>query len=278
MAHTLKRLLSPILNGIVDRWEKATRQGRTRRFTRRLVGPGDLVFDVGANLGARTTLYLEMGARVVAVEPIAQCVEHLLERLGSHPRCTVLPCALGEREGKATIRFSSEATNMASLSEEWIQAVGNSTRLGETGGWQETQEVDMTTLDRLVSDYGLPAFCKIDVEGYEEQVLNGLSRPLPLLSFEFTPERPRAAENVMRRLQALADYEYNYSLSERSQMVFRRWQTSDTFARFLREKATRTGVYGDVYARRIPPESAQALSGNSSAAPSQSETEPEKDA
>ena len=47
----------------------------------------------------------------------------------------------------------------------------------------------MTTLDTLVAEYGEPAFCKIDVEGFEVEALKGLSRPLRALSFEYGPPR-----------------------------------------------------------------------------------------
>ena len=48
-------------------------------------------------------------------------------------------------------------------------------------------DVEVTTLDRLIAIYGAPTFCKIDVEGSELQVLEGLTEALPALSFEFLP-------------------------------------------------------------------------------------------
>jgi FkbM family methyltransferase len=45
----------------------------------------------------------------------------------------------------------------------------------------------MTTLDELIGKHGVPVFIKIDVEGFEEAVLQGLSQPVRALSFEFTP-------------------------------------------------------------------------------------------
>ena len=56
------------------------------------------------------------------------------------------------------------------------------------GEWADHAVVPVTTLDALIDRYGLPAFCKIDVEGFEEAVVRGLSRPIPSVSFEFTPE------------------------------------------------------------------------------------------
>src|SRR5689334_4646326 len=52
-------------------WTKA--DDERLRFYRQFVGPGDLVFDVGANVGHVTKVFLRAGARVVAIEPQSIC-------------------------------------------------------------------------------------------------------------------------------------------------------------------------------------------------------------
>jgi hypothetical protein len=61
----------------------------------------------------------------------------------------------------------------------------------------------MTTLDELISAHGSPAFCKIDVEGYEAEVLAALSQPIAALSFEFTPEVRAVALECVDRLSRI---------------------------------------------------------------------------
>ena len=130
------------------RW---TRQDELRRqFYGQFVGPGDLVFDVGANVGNRTKVFLKLGCRVVAFEPQASCVGTLRKLYARNGSFTLVEEALGSRPG----RFRRH-------------------------DWTQTQPVTVTTLDQAVSCHGLPRFIKIDVEGFELEALAGLSTPAP---------------------------------------------------------------------------------------------------
>ena len=80
--------------------------------------------------------------------------------------------------------------------------------------WREEVEVEVTTLDALIAAHGVPAFCKIDVEGYEHAVLEGLSRPLPGLSLEYLPAALDPALVAIARLNRLATYRFNRSVGE----------------------------------------------------------------
>lgn len=119
------------------------------------------MFDIGANHGNRTELFLDLGLRVVAVEPQPDCVEILRGRFGTS--IELISAAVGAKPGRAELRVATYHT-LASLSDEWIDEVRRSGRFSEFE-WPEVMEVDVLTLDSLVERYGVPDFCKIDVEG-----------------------------------------------------------------------------------------------------------------
>jgi FkbM family methyltransferase len=201
---------------------------------------------VGANEGQRTTVFLELGARVVVVEPQAGCQQRLRRRFGREPRVVLVAKALGAEPGTAEMQIS-DADMLSSLSREWIARVSDSGRFSDYA-WDRRQTVEITTLDRLLAEHGTPAFCKVDVEGFEDQVFQGLSRPLRAVSFEFTPEYLQAALRSTARLAGLGSVRFNYSLGESMRLELAEWVAEKEIVRCLETLPDRT-VFGDVYAR-----------------------------
>jgi FkbM family methyltransferase len=217
---------------------------RGRRFYRQWIGPGDLCFDVGANVGDRARLFLALGARVVAVEPQPACVAAL--RAIGDERLAIEEVALGAGPGSATLRIA-DASTISSLAEGWIEQVRESGRFAGND-WSETLEVSISTLDDLIARHGVPAFCKIDVEGYEAEVLAGLSRTVPCLSFEFTPEWADSAERSLAHLVTLGFTRFNFSIGESLRLEWREWRDADALRTFLSAAPRDALFFGDAYA------------------------------
>jgi hypothetical protein len=113
--------------------------------------------------------------------------------------------------------------------------------------WNRTVDVDATTIDRLIERFGLPALVKIDVEGAEPQVLDGLSCAVPVLSFEYLPGLLEAVERSTARLNTLGAYLFNWSSGESYRLAERAWlSAADLMGALRTERAQRTS--GDVYA------------------------------
>jgi FkbM family methyltransferase len=217
------------------------------RLYRRFLQPGDLAFDVGAHVGNHTRCFARLGARVVAIEPQAELVAWLRFQFRSEPRVTVLDRALAAEPGAARIYASPRTPTVTTLSRDWIEEVRKADSFVRMS-WQEAAEVSTTTLDALIARYGLPAFCKIDVEGFEAEVLRGLSQPLLALSFEFVPAAVEVAAEALRLLERLAAYRYNLSLGETHRFIWPEWRDADAASGWLRSAAA-NGRSGDVYAR-----------------------------
>jgi FkbM family methyltransferase len=212
----------------------------------RFLGPGDLVFDIGAHVGDRISSFRRLGGRVVALEP--QPGPGRLLRLihGRDPDVTLVRAALSDREGTLTFHVNSANPTVSTASDAFVRAAdGASGWEGQV--WDRTIVVPCLTLDRLIEDYGRPAFVKIDVEGFEDRALAGLSAPLPALSFEFTTIAREVAQRCLDRLAALGAYRFDLALGESQQLVFKRWVAPDEMAAYLRGLPHEANS-GDVYA------------------------------
>jgi FkbM family methyltransferase len=163
------------------------------------VRPGDLVFDIGANVGQKTEVFLACGARVVAVEPNPLCRPILDYEFGSNKDVTLVGKAVGAQEGELDLNIVGIATT-ASVLDDW-KYLG----AGYDGGGEARKvTVAVTTLDSLIAEFGVPDFVKIDVEGFEPEVMKGLSRPVPLISFEYGAEAG-FGQRLMACLSRLAE-------------------------------------------------------------------------
>jgi FkbM family methyltransferase len=220
---------------------------RMTRFYKEFLGPGDLGFDIGAHAGNRVRAWRALGARVVAVEPQPDFQRLLRLLFGRDPQVTLVPDALGAQPGTARLGISTATPTVSSLSTDWMRTVATDRSFARVQ-WDRTVEVAVVTLDELITRFGEPAFCKIDVEGFELEVLRGLSRPLPALSFEYLPMAHDAALAVLDRVGELGDYRYRYSAIETMRWSGDRWLDAAELLALL-DRVRPLGRSGDVYAR-----------------------------
>jgi FkbM family methyltransferase len=199
-------------------WSSRTRREEAAKlaFYREIVAPGALAFDIGANVGVIARLLLGAGARVVAVEPQPQCVAELLAAGGDDRGLIVLPAVVGDAPGVATLHLGSHHA-ASSLRADWF---------GRRG---DTLDVPMLTLAALIERYGIPDYCKVDVEGAEERVFATLSHPLPLVSFEYLASEPERAAACVRRLAAGARAEINFTGTGVPRFVLEQWIAAEEF-------------------------------------------------
>jgi FkbM family methyltransferase len=220
---------------------------KLHNFYSQIIRPGDLCFDVGASYGYRTESFLKLGAKVIAVEPQLQPAKFLKLRFNNN--IVLVRKALGNKNDIKPMLISS-AGALSSLSENWVMEVKKKRFKSET--WKKKINIEVTTLDDLINRYGVPDFCKIDVEGYEYEVLQGLTKPIRLLSFEYTiPEFTDRAIMCINYLSNLGEINCNYSSGESLKFGLDDWQKPDAFILLFKELPVKNIIDGDIYVKFI---------------------------
>ncbi len=212
----------------------------------RFLKPGDLAFDIGSHVGDRIASFRRLGARVVALEPQPDCARVIRALYGGDPDVTLIEAACGPETGRMTLHVNSENPTVTTASPEFVRAAAG--QAGWEGQvWDRAIEVPVTTLDELIARHGLPAFVKIDVEGFEDAVLAGLGRMLPALSFEFTTIQRDVAYRCLQRLAAAGPYRFDLALGESQSLTFETWLSADEMTAHIRALPHEANS-GDVYA------------------------------
>lgn len=219
-------------------WSVADRRIIDRRqdeidFYRQLLSgfnEGDLIFDVGANHGYKADIFLRLGAKVVAVEPDEICQGILRQRFLTYrvkrKPLFIVPQAISDRSGIERMWVDAPGSAKNTLSQKWVETLrGDSKRFGHALDFGHWKQIETTTMERLIEQYGSPFFIKIDVEGHELSVLRRLQRPVPFLSFEVNlPEFKSEGLECIQVLSRLAPSgKFNFTPNCRSGLVLDPW-------------------------------------------------------
>lgn len=222
---------------------------KRRNFYLQFLKAGDTFFDVGANYGNRIIPLIDEGIKIIAIEPQVPCIKHLKKKFKN--KITILPYGLAEKEGIQKM-YISNARPLSSFSEEWIKATRQSGRFKKYR-WNKEQFTEMKTLDGLIKKYGKPQFIKIDVEGYELEVLKGLSQTVKTLSFEYTiPERKQSILDCIDRITEIGDKKavyFNYSVGESMHWAMDEWITAEKMKKEIEQDRFINSEFGDIYAK-----------------------------
>ena len=210
---------------------------------------GDLVFDVGTHVGDRVASFRRLGARVVAVEPQPAFVKVLKLIYGLRPDVMIEAMAAGDKLGTADLLINTDNPTVSTASRDFVNAARDAPGWQEQS-WTKTIRVPVTTLDALIERHGVPAFIKIDVEGFEAEALAGLARPVKALSFEFTTIQRDVARACVERCRALGYARFNAALGESQTLALTDWITGDAIAHWL-DELPQAANSGDIYAALV---------------------------
>ena len=245
--HLIRRAAG-ITRSLITYYGPVWRRGRMEAFYRQFLQTGDLAFDIGAHVGNRVRIFRRIGARVIAVEPQPDFVSVLRLLYGRDQNVLIEASGVAAGPGEGRLHLSTRTPTVSTFADSWMNDVQTDRRFQRIR-WDTVISVPLVSLDELISRHGEPQFCKIDVEGFEHEVLQGLSQPIAALSFEYIPVAIDRATACLERISALGDYRYRHSRVETHSWADRGWLEPEAMIELL-------GAFpaddrsGDVYAVR----------------------------
>lgn len=194
------------------------------------------------------SIHLKLDCKVVAVEPQPDCADFL--RWKFCDKFVLIQKGMSDHDGEEEMNIS-ESHTISSFANDWVDAVSKSGRF-QGSSWEKKMRIEMSTLDKVIKQFGEPVFIKIDVEGYEPTVIRGLSKSVRFISFEYTvPEQVNKVEECLNHLSAIdSHYKFNYSTGETFEFSLPEWVPAEEMRKVIASTQFMSFSNGDVYAKK----------------------------
>ena len=207
----------------------------------------NLIFDIGANGGKTVSEFILVADKVVCFEPNPTLANSLRSRFVDNS-VIVDERGVSNKNGTQTFKISN-ADTISTLSDDWI----NNSRF--TGGynWDNHIQIETTTLNSIIDEYGIPDYIKIDVEGHEYEVLTSFNKLLPntLFSFEWAEEQKSKIDLTIQHLNKIG---YNFfGYTEADEVMFEGdiiWEKFENFKLIESLDPDRKEKWGMIYFKK----------------------------
>ena len=209
----------------------------------KLINKGDLYFDIGAHLGEKSKPFIEKKIRTIMVEPLPICVKTLKKLYSKNSIVKIIPKGLGSKNTKKILSINKQMPTVSTFAKHWKS--GRFSNLT----WSEKTQIQITTLDALIKKFGDPQYIKIDVEGYELNVLKGLSKKSGIISFEITSEFFSDAIKCLKYLKKLSYNSFTFSIGEQKKF-FSDWSDYKTIINLIKKEIKKDKLFwADIYCK-----------------------------
>lgn len=173
----------------------------------------NLIFDIGFNRGDFTEVAFDKypNARVIGVEANSNLANYGRQRFQGK-NIEVLNNLVSDSEEDKVDFYISGSDGISTASKDFIEnsrfTKGSKNLKPNSGRWNSPIKIDTISIDEMIERYGEPDFIKVDVEGYEYNVLHSLSKKVGVISFEWHEEDIYTLNQTINHLIELGYFEF----------------------------------------------------------------------
>ena len=205
----------------------------------------DLIFDVGANIGSKSKIFSKLAKNIIAFEPSPKLFSFLQTKF-RNTNVKVYNYALGTNVSKSFLYIVEENEAYNSLKKKHIITTVSSRGIATLDSVKK-EKIKIEKLENFITKFGIPKYIKIDVEGYEYEVLKGMETVVPLLSFEVNlPEFLNESLKAIAYLQNISSNKYLFNFSSSTNSFLENEFLSAEKAKFFLQKTDLS--YLEIYA------------------------------
>ena len=205
----------------------------------------DLIIDVGANVGNKSNLFSKLADKVLAFEP-STSIFPILKHRYKNSNVEVFNCALGSDNTNLDFYELKGNEWYSSLSKKHIETTVTERKVINPD-LIKNKQVIVEKIENFIKKYGIPIYIKIDVEGYEYEVIRGLETAVPLISFEANlPEFCQESINCINYLSSISSDKYMFNFTTDNFFLQEHFVKTNDAIKFLESTQLR---YLEIYAQ-----------------------------
>jgi FkbM family methyltransferase len=170
------------------------------------------IFDIGTNHGHFTDEYLNIypNMQVVCIEANPTLCNYLTNKYYNHPNINVYHYLVSQKSNEYLDFFINTGCDGVSTAHtDWV------TKSRFSGdNWNDPIKIETITLDDLIDNTFMPDMIKIDVEGYENMVIKGLTKKVDLIQFEWAEEEVESLKDTCEYLKSIGYTQFAYKFED----------------------------------------------------------------
>ena len=205
-----------------------------------------ILFDIGANRGFYTDANIDKYDLCILVEANPSLCSFLEGKYKNNSKICIENVIISNKESETF--YISNADTISTVDKEWILK----SRFTGNYSWQPVEGIPTVSLNSLIQKYGEPLFIKVDVEGYEYNVLQSLTKKVSGLCFEWAEEKKDEILLTLVYLQSLGYTRYGLQFEDsyKYEVKDSEWMSFETIYNHMNAscETARKEIWGMIWA------------------------------